>query len=175
MHWVGYLEHESEELLGVYTANAGKGGYTIFAEIISQYYPWRCYQGLPWCATFVHGVFLQAYGKNTARKLLGKPHPGCRVLYRRMRRKGMLRGTEDVPCAGDLVFLAGVAHCGIVLKADEREVISVEGNTVDASGVFSSADGGAVAIRRRRRDDPIIDGYAAVKIDRKGGGCLWKN
>ena len=42
--WVGYLEHQDHDLIGVYTANPGKGGYTIFSDIIRRHYPRRDFQ-----------------------------------------------------------------------------------------------------------------------------------
>lgn len=158
--WVGYLEHKSEELLGVYRANVGKGGCTIFADIIRRHYRWRNFMGLPWCATFVHAVFIEAYGKERARKMLGKPHPGSRVLYRRLKH-------TDKPTVGCVVFLTNgsrVDHCGIVVAVEGDTVITVEGNTVDPSGVFAEHEGGAVAQRVRKLTDPAIVCYGEVIV-----------
>ena len=159
--WRGYLEHRDNRLLGVYTANTGKGGYTVFAPMAGL--P----QGLPWCAAFVHAVYTQALGAEQARALLGRPHPGTRVLARRMRRKGRWRGREYIPCPGDIIFLAPnrdgrVGHCGVVEAVDGGTVTSIDGNTVDPDGHFPPEEGGAVARRIRRRDDPVIVGYGAA-------------
>ena len=43
------------------------------------------------------------------------------------------------------------------------KVYSIEGNTVDPSGVFPENQGGAVARRERDKDDPCIVGYASIK------------
>ena len=162
--WIGYLEHQSHDLLGVYRANVGKGGFTIFSEIISTHYRWRNFQAIPWCATFVHAVFLTALGKTGAAKVLGKPHPGTKVLMRRMRRKGRLRGVGYTPKANDIIFLHNgdgiVGHVGIVVGVVGDEVISVEGNTVDPTGHFPADAGGAVAMRTRQLTNPAIIGYA---------------
>ena len=164
--YIGYLEHLSNDLLGIYTANTGKGGYTIFADTIRWQYRWRNFMGLPWCATFVHAVFIEALGKDKAKELLGKPHPGTRVLWRRMKRKGLLR---SVPRPGDVVFLTNgsgmVEHCGIVVCVDGDTVITVEGNTVDPSGIFREHEGGAVAQRVRKWNDPAIVCYGGVIAD----------
>lgn len=172
--WVGYLEHQSPDLLGIYTANYGKGGYTIFSEIIAKHYRWRNYQTLPWCVTFVHAVFIETLGKENAARLLGKPHPGTKVLYRRMKRKGLLRDKLYIPQPGDLVFLTNdgktIGHVGIVADLVEDTVISIEGNTTDPSGHFDKKVGGAVAIRERPHDDSAILCYAAINSKWKGGG-----
>lgn len=165
--WLGYLEHLDGRLLGVYRANAGKGGYTVFAAMAGL--P----QGLPWCATFVHAVCGQAFGAGAARKVLGRPHPGTRVLARRMRRRGRWRGRDYVPRAGDIIFLAPagdgvIGHCGIVEAAEGGAVTSIDGNTVDPSGRFPPGEGGAVARRTRPAGDPVIAGYGAVH-DMAGG------
>jgi hypothetical protein len=168
--WIGYLEHNHNGLLWVYRANAGKGGYTVFAQIIADEYRWRNFQGMPWCATFVHAVFIAAYGKETARKMLGKPHPGTKVLARRMKRKGRLMGRDYTPKANDLIFLHNgdgqISHVGIVEKVEGNTVITIEGNTVDPSGYFPESSGGAVARRKRKLTDAAIVNYA--KIDTEG-------
>ena len=163
-----YLEHQTNDLLTLPTANVGKGGCTIFADMIARHYRWRVYTGLPWCAVFVHAVFLDALGKSKSRELLGKPHAGTRVLLRRMRRKGFLRDRSYTPKSGDLIFLSNdpagqVGHCGIVDRVAGDTVFSVEGKAVDPSGRFIPQLGGAVSIRDRRLDDPHITYYAQMR------------
>lgn len=165
--YVGYLEHATAELLGVYRANPGKGGYTVFSQIVSRYYRWRNFQGLPWCAVFVFAVYLEALGKK-AEKLLGRPHPGTKVLARRLRRRKLLRDRSYRPKAGDIIFLSNfqnevIGHVGIVVGTDEEMVYSVEGNTIDPSGVFIGDDGGAVALRGRDFHDPAIVCYGEIQ------------
>lgn len=163
--YIGYLEHLSNDRLASYKANVGKGGCTIFACIIGRAYRWHNFSGVPWCATFVHAVFIEALGKEKARKLLGKPHPGSRVLMRRFQRRGRLHGREYTPKAGDIIFLTNsdrVNHCGIVVCVEDGEIITVEGNTVDPGGVFQKHEGGAVAQRVRPLTDPAIVCYGGV-------------
>ena len=161
--WVGYLEHQTNDQLGYYTENIGKGGCTIFSMIIGRVYRHRNFSGLPWCATFVHSVFLEAFGKEKARELLGKPHPGTRVLARRFRRRGCLMDLDYVPTQGDIIFLHNgdgrISHCGIVEKVEDEIVTSIEGNTIDPSGHFEPHRGGAVAVRTRNLNDDAIVAY----------------
>ena len=152
--WIGYCEKASPELLGIPEANAGKGGFTVFAEMAGL--P----QGLPWCAIFVHAVLGRP-------DVLGKAHPGTRVLARRMRRKKLWRERDYCPEAGDIVFLRNpgsrkIDHCGIVESCDGESVVSVEGNAFDERGRFPAAAGGVVARRKRARADARIVGYGAV-------------
>lgn len=157
--WLGYMEHATPERLWSFTENAGKGGCTIFAELVRQEQG-RDLQGLPWCATFVHAVINRP-------DVLGKAHPGCRMLQRRMKRRGLWRGREYTPQTGDIIFCANrrtghADHVGIVEETNGETVISIDGNTVDPSGVFQKEQGGAVARRARCRQDPVIVGYAAT-------------
>lgn len=161
--WLGYLEHQDDRLLGVYTANPGKGGYTIFARMAGL--P----QGLPWCVTFIHAVYGAALGKVQARRLLGRPHPGTRKLARLLKQRGQWRGQDYFPVPGDIIFLASaedkcIGHCGIVEAVVGNTVTSIDGNTVDPDGHFSPEDGGAVARRVRMLDDNRIAGYGAMEL-----------
>ena len=156
--WVGYLEHQTPQLLGVYGANVGKGGCTIFAQMI-----WDAQRvnlmWLPWCSVFVHAVINRP-------DILGRAHPGCKVLYKRMRKKGLLRSKEYQPVLGDLIFCANngwiVDHVAVVLRCDGEYVTSIDGNSVDSSGHFESRHGGAVSIRQRRVVDGRIVGYGVI-------------
>ncbi len=163
--WIGYLEHKDSRHIGLYRSNAGKGGYTAFAEIVRQKCK-RNLQGLPWCAVFIHSCFANVYGGEGARMLLGRPHAGTRVLARRMRRKGLWRDKGYTPVAGDIIFLANdgkhIDHCGIVTESDGETVTSIDGNTVDPSGFFTEEQGGAVALRDRLLTDVRIIGYGAT-------------
>ena len=165
--YIGYLEHQSNDLLGIFTKNVGKGGCTIFAAMIQKHYRFRNFSGLPWCATFAHAVCIEAVGKKKARELLGKPHPGTRVLARRMRRKGRLMAVDYIPQPGDLIFLHNgdgrISHCGIVDRLEGDTVISIEGNTVDPSGTFPAEKGGAVAVRTRKKTHPAIVAYGRLE------------
>lgn len=164
--WIGYLEHKSEDALGFYTENVGKGGYTVFAYLIRRCYPYRNFAGLPWCATFLHWVFIEALGKEKARRLLGKPHPGTRVLFKRLRRRGLIRPKEYIPSMEDVMFLHNgdgrISHCAIVVGVEGDTVTTIEGNTVDPTGVFDKTAGGAVAKRERSLSDELIVCYGCV-------------
>lgn len=164
--WVGYLEHKSDELLGVYTANIGKGGCTIFSEIVRTHYRWRNFSGMPWCVVFVHAVCIEAYGVEKARQLLGKPHPGSRVLARRMKRKGCMMDADYIPSPNDIVFLHNgdgeISHVGIVESVVGGTIVTIEGNTIDPYGNFPENRGGAVARRTRNLTDDAIVSYAKL-------------
>ena len=159
VEWIGYLEHRTPENLGVFTENAGKGGETVFAWMLRRSQGVEV-SGLPWCAVFVHAVVDRP-------DLLGKASPGVRTLLRRMIWRGLWRGRRYVPRPGDIIFCSNTRtaiadHCGIVEHCDGAAVVSIDGNTVDPSGTFATNEGGAVARRSRRLDDPVIVGYGAI-------------
>jgi len=156
--WIGYCEHKSMDRLHEFDENVGKGGYTVFAQMIwaRQH---RNMQGLPWCATFVHAVIDRP-------DVLGKAHPGSRVLMRRMKRRGLWRDKTYTPEPMDLVFCANdrkrVDHVAIVEWSDGDTVSSIDGNSHDDKGRFAWQDGGVVTRCIRDISDPIIIGYAAT-------------
>jgi hypothetical protein len=89
------------------------------------------------------------------------------VIARRFRRKKSLRDKTYKPKAGDIIFLSNfqneeIGHIGIVIGIDEEMVYSVEGNTIDPTGIFKPEDGGAVAIRGRKFDDRSIVSYGEI-------------
>lgn len=157
--WAGYLEHATAENLDLFTANAGKGGCTIFAEMLKEQYGID-FHGRSWCVTFVFAVHEKV-------RKLGKPCSGVLTLARRMIIRMRWRRRKYRPKRGDLVFTRNkpeeiIGHVGIVLDADDSNVISIEGNSVDETGAFPSELGGAVSIRKRNRSDQHIVGYAKI-------------
>ena len=69
-HWDGYLEKKSNAQLDDFTANAGSGNFTCFARDYKTH-TGQNLQAQPWCAMFVSEVFVQAFGLEEAKKLLG--------------------------------------------------------------------------------------------------------
>ena len=159
IEWEGYLEHQSEELLGIYTANIGKGGCTIFAEMVRQNTGYD-FQGKPWCVTFIFAVH------PTLQQLI-TPCAGVKHLFRQLLLKKRIKTKKYIPKYGDIIFLRNnkkefVGHVGIVIDVVDNKIISIEGNTVDMSKHFNIEDGGAVTIRMRDKKDKKIVCYAAI-------------
>ena len=153
--WVGYLEHQSPDRLQCFTENVGKGGFTIFSEMVNP-----ALQGCPWCVIFVLAMIARP-------DLLGRPHPGCKVLYRRLQRRGFFRDRDYWPIADDIILMSNtrtrlIDHCGVVRGVDKDLIITIEGNTIDPSGRIPPNLGGAVAKHYRRHDDLVIVGYGAI-------------
>ena len=94
-------------------------------------------QGSAWCAIFICWLFCQneIMGPNKARVMLGCPAPkdncaaGVPYLYEYMNKKGY---KVTSPKAGDIIFLNGNKHVGIVEKVDGNKVYTIEGNKSNA-------------------------------------------
>lgn len=131
---VGYLEKATNANLDDKTANAGSNNYTKYWRDI---YP--AYQGQPWCACFVTWVFVIAFGKAMAQKLLKHyPYVYCPTM-------ADLFTLNANPKVGDIVIFKhnGVfTHTGIVIKVSGDQFWTVEGNT--SGGSIIIANGGAV-------------------------------
>lgn len=131
---VGYLEKATNANLDDKTANAGSNNYTKYWRDI---YP--AYQGQPWCACFVTWVFVIAFGKAMAQKLLKHyPYVYCPTM-------ADLFTLNANPKVGDIVIFkhSGVfTHTGIVIKVSGDQFWTVEGNTSGGSTII--ANGGAV-------------------------------
>jgi hypothetical protein len=131
---VGYLEKVSNYNLDSFTGNAGYNNYTKYWRDI---YP--DYQGQPWCACFVTWIFVKAFGKDIAKKLLKHyPYVYCPTM------QGLFTLNAN-PKVGDIViFKYGnqFTHTGLVISVDGDYFETIEGNT--SSGNKIIANGGGV-------------------------------
>lgn len=147
---VGYLEKKSNSQLDDKTANAGSNNYTKYArdlDAIPNFYNGKK-QAVAWCDMFVDWCFVQAFGVEAAKKLLGQPEKsygagcGCSANYY----KALGRFYKSNPEPGDQIFfLTGsgkVGHTGLVIAVDSTKVYTIEGNTSSAAGVVDN--GGCV-------------------------------
>lgn len=173
--WVGYLEKASNKDLEHKTKNAGNKNYTIFAEKYKEY-TGQNYQAQAWCAMFISCCFVEAYGLETAKKLL------CGSLYSYcpygMAAFNKAKRLYTKPKAGDVVFFLrnGVAkHTGFVYKVSGNTLFTIEGNTSGASGVI--ANGGGVCkksytvnnnMRFGRPDYSLVPATSPQKAENKG-------
>lgn len=130
---VGYLEKATNANLDNKTANAGSNNYTKYWRDI---YP--AYQGQPWCACFVTWVFVIAFGKAMAQKLLKHyPYVYCPTM-------ADLFTLNANPKVGDIVIFKhnGVfTHTGIVIKVSGDQFWTVEGNTSGGSTIIANGGG----------------------------------
>lgn len=155
--WIGYLEKKSNESLDDFTANAGSGNYTCFARDYREHTNLNL-QAQPWCAMFVSEVFVQAFGLETARKLLGGAlYHYCPTGVCNFKAAGRW---SDTPEPGAVIFFTNgtrAYHTGIVTQVTENRVKTIEGNTSGASGVIEN--GGGVCLKSYARNYSKILGY----------------
>ena len=130
---VGYLEKATNANLDSKTTNAGSNNYTKYWRDI---YP--AYQGQPWCACFVTWVFVHAFGKAMAQKLLKHyPYVYCPTM-------ADLFTLNANPKVGDIVIFKhnGVfTHTGLVIKVSGDQFWTVEGNTSGGSTIIANGGG----------------------------------
>lgn len=155
--WTGYLEKNSDKKLDSFTANAGKNNYTCFARDY-RVHTGGNYQGQPWCAMFVSEVFVQAFGLDIAKKMLGgNLYHYCPTGVEQFQKAG--RWSKE-PEPGAVVFFTNgqrAYHTGIVTEVTASRIKTVEGNTSGASGVIPN--GGGVCQKSYSRNYNKILGY----------------
>lgn len=154
---VGYLEKKSNSQLDNKTANAGSANYTKYGKNMG------C-NGLAWCDAFVDDCFVQAYGREKAKELLGgfSNYTPTSAQYF----KNMGRWYTSNPKVGDQIFFKNstrIYHTGIVYKVDSSRVYTIEGNTSGASGVISN--GGGVCKKSYTLNYVKIAGYGRPKYE----------
>ncbi|WP_240286202.1 CHAP domain-containing protein [Lawsonibacter sp. OA9] len=116
------------------------------------------YQGQAWCDMFVDWCFVQAFGKENARELLGggfSAYTPTSAQYYKNKKQW-----HAAPQAGDQVFFhnsSRICHTGIVYRVSGNTVYTIEGNTSGASGVI--ANGGGVCKKSYALGNSRISGY----------------
>lgn len=149
---IGYLEKASGKDLDLKTANAGKNNYTKYARDL---YP--ALQGQPWCDMFVDWCFVKAFGEINARRLLGGFSAYTPASAQYFKDRGMW---DHTPQPGDQIFYQDsvrIYHTGIVEKAEDGKVYTIEGNTGSQAGVV--ANGGGVWEKSYSLSHKGIAGY----------------
>ena len=144
---VGYLEKASNANLDSKTGNAGKANYTKYArdlDAIKGFYNGKK-NGYPWCDVFVDWCFVQSFGIDGARELLGQSEEsygaGCGWSMSYFKKMGRVKTT---PAVGDQIFFkdasGDICHTGLVYKVDKNYVYTIEGKTFFAMGGGYSID-----------------------------------
>ena len=135
---IGYAEKNSNKDLNSKTANKGPNNYTKYNR---DYRAWTKTGAInqQWCAAFVSWVFVQSFGLDMARKLLGgKLYKQCQTGADNFKSAGRYvdRKKGEMPKIGDVVFFwrskkGRLGHTGIVYKLDENnktKFYTIEGN-----------------------------------------------
>lgn len=140
---IGYLEKASNAQLEDKTANAGSGNWTKYAAFFDAnpgFYNGKK-NGYAWCDVFVDWCHVQAFGIDTAKRLLCQPSNSMGAGVGYSRQYFMSAGRlHDRPMLGAQVFF-GTQHTGIVSAVDGNTFRAIEGNTSSAPGVVANGGG----------------------------------
>lgn len=133
---IGYLEKKSNSQLDDKSANAGNQNYTKYWRDLKE-----SWNGSAWCAVFVSWCMVQAFGLETAKKLLKHendfPYVYCPTLGARFTKYAN-------PQVGDIVIFyrnGTFAHTGIVVKVNGDYFETIEGNTSGGSTIIANGGG----------------------------------
>jgi len=126
---IGYKEKASNKNLDDKTANAGKGNFTKYARDLVNLIGSPYAQGAAWCDMFVDWCFIQTFGKDNAKKMLGgwsAYTPTSANFYKNAGR------FFKSPKVGDQIFFKNserINHTGIVISVSNNIVYTIEGNS----------------------------------------------
>lgn len=126
---IGYKEKASNKNLDDKTANAGKGNFTKYARDLVNLIGSPYSQGAAWCDMFVDWCFIQTFGKDNAKKMLGgwsAYTPTSANFYKNSGR------FFKSPKIGDQIFFKNserINHTGIVVNVSNSTVYTIEGNS----------------------------------------------
>jgi len=137
---------------------AGVDNYTKYGRDMVKWVGSPYTQGAAWCQTFVSWVFVTAFGKDTAKNLMGgwTAYTPTGVQYY----KNMNRWHTSNPQVGDQIFFKNdtrVCHTGIVYQVDNAKVYTIEGNTSNKAGIVPN--GGTIALKTYNLKNTKIAGY----------------
>ena len=130
---IDYLEKASNANLDDKTANAGYNNYTKYwRDVLPEW------NGQYWCAVFVSWCFMQAFGKETASKLLKHwPYVYCPTM-------ADLFTLNANPKVGDIVIFyrnGEFKHTGIVITVKGDYFETIEGNASAGSNITPNGGG----------------------------------
>lgn len=130
---VGYREKATDAQLDDKTANAGSGNHTKYGRDMHAIDPGIMEYADAWCDAFVDWCFVQAFGIENARGLLGGSFNDYTPVSAQLFKDQMSWYTSG-PQVGDQVFFqgsSGINHTGIVYAVRNGKIYTVEGNTSD--------------------------------------------
>lgn len=142
---INYAEKADNDQLDSKTANIGSGNWTKYARDMDEFCAYNSKKnGYPWCDVFVDWCFVQAFGFNTAMKMLNQPvggnGAGCSASAKYFLNCGRLYKSD--PQMGDQIFFLNskgtICHTGIVIKVKNGRVYTIEGNTSSSSGIVDN-------------------------------------
>lgn len=161
---VGYMEKASNKDLDSKTANAGYNNWTKYGRDLVDWIGSPFANGVAWCMELCEWCFIEAFGKATAKKMLGGWTAYCPTAVQYF--KDMKRWYKS-PKKGDLIFFydsdKDYGHVGLVYKVDSNRVYTIEGNTSPQTGVVYN--GGGVYKKKYDLSYYRIAGYGRPNYD----------
>ena len=145
------------------TAGAGTDNLTKYARDLLRLVGSPYAQGVAWCDEWFDWIMIQAFGVETAKKMIGgwsAYTPTSAQYYKDMGR------WYTSPKVGDQIFFKNsmrICHTGIVYMIDSKNVYTIEGNTSNKDGVVSN--GGCVAKKSYALNNSRIAGYGRPKYE----------
>ena len=157
---LNYLEKKTNKDLDDFKLNAGYNNYTLFWRDI---YP--SFQALAWCACFVVWCARKAgLGADTVPSIWS-----CTSMRNWAKERNQWYARSAAPLAGDFVIYqdssGNPCHIGLVVKVDNSNIYTVEGNTSTGSGF--EANGGGTARKTWARTNTRIHGYFRPKYPKE--------
>lgn len=138
-----------QRALGQVGYHEGANNYNKYAEDprITRLFGWNV-QNQPYCATFVHWVFINTFGYDEAVAMTYGGSAACWLDAEQYKNHGAFSQTPEV---GSVIYLyvnGNINHEGIVVEVNGDAIVSVSGNYSDM-----------VSKVTRYRNDPQIAGY----------------
>lgn len=130
---LGYREKATDAQLDNKTANAGSGNHTKYGRDMHAIDPGRMEYADMWCDAFVDWCFVQAFGVENARGLLGGAFDDYTPVSAQLF-KDQKSWYTSAPKVGDQIFFQSggtINHTGIVYAVSGNKVYTIEGNTSD--------------------------------------------
>ena len=164
---VGYLEKGSPDAEDSFTGNAGYNNYTKYGRDLVKWIGSPFADGVYWCMEFVTWCFVEAFGIDEAKKLLGGWTAYCPTAVNYFRNMG--RFYTSNPQKGDVIFFydseGDAGHVGVVYDVDSSNIYTIEGNTSSSSGVVPN--GGGVFKKRYSLGYSRIYGFGRPNYDKE--------
>ena len=129
------------------------------------------FQGENWCNMFIGSMFIDAYGRSDARKVLGVIAPGTMTTSEKFKADKRWHNSNSgyTPQAGDIIYFKvgpnknPIDHVGIVTKVENGKVYTIEGNTRTDRTV--ERNGVKVANKEYPINSKFIVGYGTPNWD----------
>ncbi len=129
------------------------------------------FQGKNWCNMFIGSMFIDAYDRSDARKVLGVIAPGTMTTSEKFKADKRWHNSNSgyTPQAGDIIYFKvgpnknPIDHVGIVTKVENGKVYTIEGNTRTDRTV--ERNGVKVANKEYPINSKFIVGYGTPNWD----------